>query len=276
MQVDMDAMFSQLPPGETRRAKALFKDMLHNLAVASILSGGTVSTVMVDDVDRPRAAVTWSGSRIYVAGDTGGDLFSSLAKTIAWKAEVTGSGVYVVYLAPEANGDDFMEPEGFQAVHRTRNYYEVDAAKRGWVAEPPPGYTLHMVDRSLLSMGLKNTDRVIDDMRSERPTVEEFLEKSFGFCAVAGGEIACWCMSEYNTGARFEIGIETAGEHRRRGLAMQTAKATIGYGVARGYRIVGWHCWTDNVGSNELARALGFSHVCKYPAIVLRRAASAS
>lgn len=271
----MDAMFVQLPPGETRRAEALFKDMLHNLAVASILSGSTASTVMVDDVDRPRAAVTWSGSRIYVAGDTGGDLFSSL-ETIAWRAEAKSSGVNVVYLSPEANCDRLMELEGFQAVHRTRNYYEVDAAERGWVAEPPQGYTLHMVDRSLLSMGLKNTDLVIDEMRSERPTVEEFMEKSFGFCAVAGGEIACWCMSEYNTSTRFEIGTETAKEHRRKGLALQTAKATIGYGTTRGYRFVGWHCWTDNVGSNELARALGFSHVCEYPAIVLRRATSAS
>jgi len=272
----MDAMFAQLPSSETRRAKTLFKDMMHNLAVVSILSRGTASTIMVDDMDRPRAAMTWSGSRIYVAGDVNGDLFNSLAETIAWRAEVKGSDVYVVYLAPEENGDRFMEPEGFQAVHRTRNYYEVDAAERSWVAGLPQGYTLRMVDRGLLSMGLKNTDRVIDEMRSERPTVEEFMEKSFGFCAVAGGEIACWCISEYNTGSRFEIGIETAEEHRRRGLALQTAKATIGYGATQGYRFVGWHCWTDNVASNELARALGFSHVCEYPAIVLRRATSAS
>jgi len=268
----MDAMFAQLPPGETRRAETLFTDMMHNLAVASVLSGDTASTVMVDDVDRPRAAMTWSGFRIYVAG---GDSFNSLAEVIAWRAEAKSSSVYVVYFAPGTNVDRFTELEGFKAVHRTRNYYEVDTAKHNWVAKPPQGYTLHMVDRGLLSMGLKNTDLVIDEMRSERPTVEEFMEKSFGFCAVAGGEIACWCMSEYNMGARFEIGIETMGEHRRRGLALQTAKATIGHGVTRGYRFIGWHCWTDNVGSNELARALGFSHVCEYPAIVLRRATPA-
>jgi GNAT superfamily N-acetyltransferase len=271
----MDAMFVQLLPGEAPRAEALFEKMLHNLAVASILSGGTASTVMVDDVDRLRAAVTWSGSRIYVAGDTGGDVFSSLAETIAWRVETKGSDIFVIYLAPGANSDRFIEPVGFQAVYRTRNYYEVNAAKRDWVAEPPEGYTLHNLNRGLLSMGLRNTGRVIDEMRSERPTVEEFMEKSFGFSAVAGGEIACWCMSEYNTSARFEIGIETAEEHKRKGLATQTAKATIGYGVTRGYKLVGWHCWTDNVGSNELARALGFNHVCEYPAIVLRRAASA-
>jgi RimJ/RimL family protein N-acetyltransferase len=131
-----------------------------------------------------------------------------------------------------------------------------------------------MVDRSILSLGLRNTHLVIDEMRSERPTAEDFLEKSFGFCAVAGNEIAGWCMSEYNTGDRFEIGVETVEEHRRRGLALQTSKATISHGAARGYRLVGWHCWADNTASNKLAQALGFSHVCEYPAYVLRRAAS--
>jgi len=269
-------MFAKLPPGEARRAKPLFKDMMHNLAVASILSGGTTSTVMVDDVEHPRAAVTWSGSRVYVGGDIGSDAFSSLAETVAWVSEAKGLSAHVIYLAPKANTDGFMEVEGFEAVNRARNYYEVNSTKHGWAAELPQGYALRMVDRSLLSMGLINTDRVIDEMRSERPTVDEFMEKSFGFCALAGEEIACWCMSEYNTGDRYEIGIETVAEHRRRGLALQTARATIGHGATRGYRFVGWHCWTDNLGSNELARVLGFSHVCEYPAIVLRRAASAS
>jgi len=269
----MDAMFAQLPLGEARRAETLFKDMLHNLAVASILFGDTASTVMVDDVDHPRAAVTWSGSRIYVAGDTGSDVFRCLIETIVWRVNAKGADICIVYLAPGANIDGFEEPEGFQAVHRTRNYYEVDAAKHCWIAVPPQGYTLHMVDRGLLSMGLKNTDRVIDEMRSERTTVEEFMEKSFGLCAVAGREIACWCMSEYNTGDRFEIGIETVAEYRRRGLALHTAKAAIGHGLTLGHRFVGWHCWADNAGSNGLARALGFNHVCEYPAVVLRRAA---
>jgi len=274
LKATLNAMFTRCPPEKTWKAETLFKGMRHNLAVESILSGGTASPVWVDDIDSPRASVTWSGSRVYVAGEVSDDLFSSLAETIAWRAEARDSGVSVVYLEPGYDDDRFLELEGFRVTPRNRNYYEVDAAKHDWRAEPPQGYTIHMVDGSLLSLGLKNTDRVIDEMRSERPTVEEFLEKSFGFCAVAGGEIAGWCMSEYNTGDRFEIGIETPEKHRRRGLALQTAKATISYGVARGYRLVGWHCWTDNTASNKLARALGFSHVCEYPAYVLRRTAS--
>jgi GNAT superfamily N-acetyltransferase len=270
----LNAMFTPCPPEKAWRTEALFKGLRHNLAVASILSGGTASPIWVDDIDSPVAGVTRSGSRVYVAGEVSGDLFSSLAETLTWGAGTRDSGVSVIYLEPGHDDDRFLELEGFRVTPRKRNYYEVEATRHDWKTGPPKGYTIHMVDRNLLSMGLKNTDRVIDEMRSERPTLEGFLENCFSFCAVASGEIAGWCMSEYNTGDRFEIGIETTEKHRRRGLALQTAKATINYGIARGYRLVGWHCWADNMASNGLAQALGFSHVCEYPAYVLRRAAS--
>jgi RimJ/RimL family protein N-acetyltransferase len=267
-------MFTPWPSRETWRARALFEGMQHNLAVESILSGGTDSQVFVDDVNSPNAGVTWSGSRVYVAGKLDGDIFSDLVETIAWRIGVRGSGVSVVYLEPGLGDDRFLELEGLSVTPRNRNYYEIETAKREWEAEPPQGYALHMVDRSMLSLGLRNTHLVIEEMMSERPTVEDFLAKSFGFCVVAGDEIVGWCMSEYNTGDRFEIGVGTSEEHRRRGLALQTSRAVIGYGVARGYSRVGWHCGADNMASNGLAQALGFSHVCEYPAYVLRRASS--
>lgn len=270
----MNAMFTLCPPEKTWKAEVLFKGMRYNLAVESILSGGTASPVWVDDIDSPRASVTWSGSRVYVAGEVSDDLFISLAETIAWGARARDSSITVVYLEPGYDDDRFLELEGFRVTYRKRNYYELDAAKNDWEGQPPQGYTVHMVDRNLLSLGLKNTNRVIEEMKSERLSVEEFLEKSFGFCAEAGGEIAGWCMSEYNTGDRLEIGIETAEKHRRVGLALQTARATISHGLARGYKLIGWHCWIDNTASNKLARVLGFSHMCEYPAYVLRRATS--
>jgi len=89
--------------------------------------------------------------------------------------------------------------------------------------------------------------------------------KSFGFCALKGDEIAAWCMSEYNAENRFEIGIETHPDHRRKGLALQTARACMNHGLANGYTQVGWHCWVHNIESNALAKRLGFKHVLKYP-----------
>ncbi|HUV33978.1 MAG TPA: hypothetical protein VMW22_03550, partial [Candidatus Desulfaltia sp.] len=73
-------MFTRCPPEETWKVETLFKGMRHNLAVGSILSGGTASPVWVDDMDSPRAGVTWSGSRVYVTGEVSDDLFSSLAE----------------------------------------------------------------------------------------------------------------------------------------------------------------------------------------------------
>ena len=54
-------------------------------------------------------------------------------------------------------------------------------------------------------------------------------------------------------------------DHRRKGLALQTARACISYGVEHGYTQVGWHCWVKNEPSNKLAKSLGYKHVLNYP-----------
>ena len=60
---------------------------------------------------------------------------------------------------------------------------------------------------------------------SERPSVADFLARSFGYCLVHENQIIGWCMSEYNNGNRCELGIETAAPFRRRGLAAESATA---------------------------------------------------
>jgi len=71
-------------------------------------------------------------------------------------------------------------------------------------------------------------------MCSERASVEEFLAKGFGYAAVCNGGFACWCMSEYNLWDKCEVGIETAPEHRRRGLATLVASAMFRHAAGVG------------------------------------------
>ncbi len=61
-------------------------------------------------------------------------------------------------------------------------------------------------------------------MTSERPS-EDFLRRSFGQCLVHNGAIAGWCLSEYNSGPRCEVGIAVAEPYQRRGLATTMAIA---------------------------------------------------
>lgn len=99
---------------------------------------------------------------------------------------------------------------------------------------------------------------VIEEMKSERTTVDDFLEKSHGCCIIDNNHIASWCMSEYNVGNRCELGIATVEEYRKRGLATLAAKALIQRLIKYGVEHIGWHCSRDNLASIATAKKLSF------------------
>ena len=106
---------------------------------------------------------------------------------------------------------------------------------------------------------------LLAEMSSERPSVTDFLMKSFGTVAVADDAIIGWCLSEYNTADRCEFGVATAVERRREGVGLATSAAAIARADRQGIRRVGWHCWADNAPSIALARALEFELRTAYP-----------
>jgi RimJ/RimL family protein N-acetyltransferase len=158
---------------------------------------------------------------------------------------------------------------GCRVTERARRYYEIDPSAHAWAVDPPSGYTVERVTAKLLEKGLADTDRVEEEMCSERESAGEFLAKSFAFAAIHGGGFAAWCMSEYNLGDRCEVGIETVEGHRRRGLAVLVAGAMFRHAASAGVRRVGWHCWADNAGSVATAERLGLRLVSEFPALVV-------
>jgi RimJ/RimL family protein N-acetyltransferase len=121
------------------------------------------------------------------------------------------------------------------------------------------------VDAGLLSDGqIRNPEYLTEEMLSERASVEEFLAASFGVCLVHTNEVIGWCLSEYNTGSRCEVGIATREDFRRRGLATKLTWAFIEMALRRGVTRIGWHCSADNLPSGATAVKAGFEKVTDY------------
>ena len=255
-------MVAELETSRFRGTRPLWGEMWMHLAVESIFEGRTAARMFVDDAAKPRAAMTWTGQRLYLAGDVGSAEFSEILNT----QYVPTHRWFVTYCSPEVIDCALMSLPG-KVVRRGRIYYEGDPSKHTCVVEPPEGYVIEPITKSLLNRGLTHTDWVMEEMTSERSSVEEFLGKSFGFAALHGGEFACWCMSEYNLWDRCEVGIETVKEHRRRGLANLVAGAMFDHAADIGVRRIGWHCWADNVGSLATAERLGLRRVAEFPAL---------
>lgn len=243
----------------------LFKPLEHNLSSVSIMRGLTRSKVYADSME-PSWIVTYSNSRILVSGDIDQAGVVEAVQRVVDNGVKTGRRGFVVYYPQTENTGLGERVQGVDSYPNLRNYYVLELGQIGYPVQLPTGYRIEQITKSLLEKGYQNIELVMNEMQSERASVEDFFDKSFGFYVLHGNEIASWCMSEYNVDHRFEIGIETHPEYRRRGLATQTAISCINYGIEKGYSTVGWHCWKRNRESNKLALKLGFKLVLEYPA----------
>ncbi len=151
-------------------------------------------------------------------------------------------------------------------IRQERQYYALKEIRHDWQAMLPEGFDLRQVDVGLLAEGrFKNPEYLTEEMLSERPSVEEFCQKSFGVCLSHEDEIVGWCLSEYNTGDRCEVGIATREDYRHRGIATLMTTAFTELAFSRGVRRVGWHCYAFNTASRATALKAGFEKIADYP-----------
>jgi GNAT superfamily N-acetyltransferase len=240
----------------------LFKRHEHNLAVLSILKNQVDTKIYLDSFD-PSWAVTRTNKRIFLSGNyTDPCAFDAVEKVIQNGVE-EGKPGFVIYYPQGAEVLIGENIKGIRPYPNPRNYYELEL-KSSISMDIPLGYRVTSITPELIKRGYNNSELVENEMQSERPNLYDFFEKSFAFCTIKDDTITSWCMSEYKVEGRFEIGIETHPEYRKKGLAVQTAKACINHGLEKGYKRVGWHCWKDNLASNKTAMRLGFKFKLEY------------
>lgn len=263
-------------PPANQVARPLFRELERSHAlVAALFEGCATARLFVDDTAAPRVGVVVCNSRVLCAGDTSQvDFLAEMARSFSAELipahRAGGNDAYLVCVS--GDGWDTVLPRLFsnhQLYHGPRQYYEMT----DFTPKPdliwPDGFSMQLITPEFLSSDAAGLDAVRGEMCSERASVEDFLAHSFGVCPVHSNEIAGWCMSEYNVGERCEIGIATAEKHQRRGIATLTTWSFLAEAYRRGYRRVGWDCWTRNVASVATARKAGFALVEEYPAVVV-------
>ena len=266
-------MLIELESKHYQRVSVIFRHLDHHLAIKSMLYGNTKTRMFVDDAKNPRTAATWTGHRIYFVGEPNNLEFNQRFREVISALYLSGTlagkpKICIVHYHP-VEWEPVLEEmfSGAKVYRNTRHVYEMDIKKKLWDFKPPKGFKIEQITKELLSKELGNLDLVMKEMLSEVDSIEEFFGGRFGFLALKGKEVACWCMSEYNTADRFEVGIETVNKYRRMGLAASTAKALIHYAASSSYNWVGWHCWSRNEASVATALSLGLSLVKEYPVL---------
>ncbi|HRJ57960.1 MAG TPA: GNAT family N-acetyltransferase [Anaerolineales bacterium] len=264
-----------LHPNSYELIRPLLLHMDFHLIGRSILAKKTPAQIFVDNNEAPKALFAQAGHRYILAGDAEIDSFNrgiqkQFNEVILPRAQAEGLGGFAVYYdtpAWEKKMDAFIQ--GKEIIHADREYFACRELKKNWREVLPEGFQLKMVDAELLAMNLKHLDTLKEEMTSERPSVEDFLAKSFGVCVVHENELAGWCLSEYNADGRCEIGIETTSEYRQRGIGTALTLAFLEHAFSHGINEVGWHCFKRNVPSAQTALKAGFDKVCDYHSFIV-------
>lgn len=125
----------------------------------------------------------------------------------------------------------------------------------------PENFSLCQVNQELLSEKFEGYEALIEEMCSERDSVEAFLNNSFGIVAFHDNVLAGWCLSEYNQNDRCEVGIATMPSFRRIGLAKAMTNRFLIDARNRGLQTILWHCYKSNTASSRTALSTGFKLV---------------
>ena len=240
----------ELKAAEYDKVAPLFQPMDCHLAVRAAIEGNVPARVYADRSIRPQSALIWIKHRFYLSGSEDNVQFNDalhrfFVETIYPQMLESGGESFVLYCAPESWEDKIEGLLGAKRlVQSQRQYYTFRELKNDWRELLPGGVTLAFVDEALLAQEhLANLDDLVEEICSERPSVADFLEKSFGVCLIDGDELAGWCLSEYNVADRCEVGIGTVEAYRRRGFATAMASALIEHALSQGVFQIGWHCY---------------------------------
>jgi hypothetical protein len=252
----------------------LFQDIDYNLAVKAVIKGTASAKVYVDDDTRPSAALVQVKSRFYLGGSPK-NTFNTHIKEVIMEHIASGdepeNKIAVLYYTSPWDTALGILLKDQSPVKAFREYYTFERLNYDWRDLCPQGFSIKWVTRSLLNTlsRAKNIDILKKEMCSERASIKDFFENSFGVCAVYHSEIAGWCLSEYNTGTQCEIGIETLKPYQKQGIATVTASALIEYALSKGITHIGWHCYKNNIPSIKTALKIGFKKALEYPVHVV-------
>lgn len=266
-------MIYKLAKLEFEKVRNLFKELDFNLIIKAVIENTSPGRIFVDNLMSPRTAFLCSAEGYYLAGNWNNRGFNnSLNKMIVEKI-FTGNTVRKdeSEISLCFNPDIWEEKlsiifQGRLPIKTVRRHYVCTKLKvADWQDQIPNGFSIHRIDGQILNRSdLEIPDHVTDWTEINWGSKSNYLESGFGFCMLHGKRIVSWSIADCASDDACEIGIHTANDYRRRGLATLTAAAAVEYCLSNGFKMVGWHCEETNLGSRGVAEKVGFELERKY------------
>ena len=258
-----------LEPDTYASVHSLFEDMTCHLAVVTVLAGILPGRIYVDDPARPRTAILIPSNRhrVYGSGEPEPHLLADVIHLLS-KESLEESYGFVMYYDPSYPWQPALEQvlQKQEIASLIRQFYRLREPSSPAASPLPEPITIGRIDETMVrDTTLVNRDLLLEEIHSESPSLEHFFRQHFGFCAQDGHQLVAWCLAEYHSQSRYELGIETIEAYQRKGIATHLADAVIRHAFAQGATEIGWHCWAANTLSVATALKIGFEKVLDYP-----------
>lgn len=260
----------QITPSKSHPARELFHPLEHHLLIYALFENNLEAQLFVDNPTQPKAGLIAYKNRLVFGGDPNQSAFT--LSLLQYFEEATFSPrkerAFLATFTSDAWIPTLKELfKQYELILAPRLYFEITPVSN---FEPtlPDGFSLHQVTPEFLASDIRGLEELKEEIFSERTSLEDFFAKGFGLCPVYNNQLAGWCLSEYNTNDRCEIGIATLEPHQRKGIATTLTKAFLAEAAKRGYHHIGWKCWEKNEASVATARKAGFSLVGHEQAMV--------
>ena len=256
-----------LVPADCARARDLFAAPRLRLSLDALIAGNSPGTLWVDDPAAPRSALMWDGDgSVALAGDANNAAFlQEAAALIAERVLPRHRSLKIRYGHPGWEGAmAALFPGATLSVGARVLYSFGRVALPDWRSRVPEGFAIRAVDEALLAAdGLANIGRLRAEVAAHWPSVERYLARGLGYCALRGDEVAGWCDGGLASPGKTSITIETMERYRRLGLATLMASAFLERCQREGIAPY-WDAWADNWGSLATAERVGLARIDAY------------
>ncbi|MFX0097493.1 MAG: GNAT family N-acetyltransferase [Candidatus Hodarchaeota archaeon] len=265
-------MIFELKKDAYEKVREIFKPLEFNLITRAVIEGTSPGRIYVDDVTDPRTAFMCTVEGYYLAGNEHSSTFNMALGRLIRERIFTGDTVredersisLCVYPSSWESKLDviFMDRTPIEVIRR---HYIYAKKKSSWEKRVSGDFSVQRIDEGFLKRkDLEIPDHIVSWIKTNWDTIEDFLQKGFGFCTLHDKEVVSWCIADCVSGNACEVGIRTIPDYRRQGLATLTVSATVRYCLSHGFTAIGWHCDEDNLGSIGVAEKVGFERERDY------------
>lgn len=252
-----------IAPTERRRLAPLFTDHRHlRPDIDAVLQGycGTAMTNTGSDLQVAQLTIS-------VLTFLGGDPTHPVARHVVEQL----SGETIILVASEAWHALVRHVHGPRIIPQPRVAFSATPLElvhlRQLIAGVPAGYQVTQIDRALAQrLGSEVSAGLM--LPEVWASLEDFVARGVGFCALAGERIVCAATSAARCEHAIEIQINTTPSCRRLGLATAVGATLVAHCLEHGLE-PDWDTDADNLPSQRLAQRLGYVPTSRYEWLVL-------